>query len=57
MMALGPHADFIVTAYAAAIVVMIALIVWVWSDYRAQRSALGELDKRGVTRRSRSKRK
>jgi heme exporter protein D len=57
MMALGPHADFIVTAYAAAIVVLIALIVWVWSDYRAQRSALGELDKRGVTRRSRSKRK
>jgi heme exporter protein CcmD len=35
MSSLGPHADFIVTAYAAAIVILIALIAWVWSDYQA----------------------
>ena len=53
MNSLGPHADFIVTAYAAAIVILIALIAWVWSDYQAQRRALGELEQRGVKRRSR----
>jgi heme exporter protein D len=53
MSSLGPHADFIVTAYAAAIVILIALIAWVWSDYQAQRRALGELEQRGVKRRSR----
>lgn len=51
------HADFIITAYAAAIVIVIGLIGWVWADYQAQRRVLGELDKRGVKRRSRPKRK
>jgi heme exporter protein D len=37
---LGPHAAFIVTAYVAAIVVVVALIVWVVLDYRAQRRGL-----------------
>jgi heme exporter protein D len=49
----GPHADFIVAAYTAAIIVVVALIAWVWSDYGAQRRALGELEKHGVKRRSR----
>jgi heme exporter protein D len=53
MTSLGPHADFIVAAYAAAIVVVAALIVWVWLDYQAQRRVLGELEKRGAKRRSR----
>jgi heme exporter protein D len=53
MTPLGPHADFIVAAYAVATVVVVALIVWVWSDYNAQRGALGELEQHGVKRRSR----
>jgi heme exporter protein D len=53
MTSLGPHADFIVTAYAAATVILIGLIVWVWADYQAQRRVLNDLEQRGVTRRSR----
>ena len=53
MNSLGPHADFIVAAYAAAIVIVIGLIAWVWADYQAQRRVLGDLEQRGVTRRSR----
>jgi heme exporter protein CcmD len=53
MTPLGPHVDFIVAAYMAATIVVVALIAWVWSDYRAQRRALGELEKHGVKRRSR----
>ncbi len=52
-MTLGPHADFIVTAYAVAILIIAALIAWVAMDYRAQRRMLGEMEKRGVKRRSR----
>jgi heme exporter protein D len=53
MSSLGAHASFIVTAYAIAIVVVIALIGWVWADYQAQRRVLSDLEQRGVTRRSR----
>jgi heme exporter protein D len=49
---LGPHADFIVAAYAFALVVIAALVAWVVADYRAQKRSLGELEARGVTRRS-----
>ena len=52
-MNLGPHANFIVAAYGAAALVLVALIAWIALDYRAQRRALGELESRGVTRRSR----
>jgi heme exporter protein D len=55
MNSLGPHAYFIVVAYLVAIVVVASLIAWVWLDYQAQRRALGELEKRGVKRRSRRK--
>ena len=55
MNSLGPHVAFIVIAYLAAIVVVVGLIVWVWLDYQAQRRVLGELEKRGVKRRSRRK--
>ena len=51
-MNLGPHAAFIVTAYAAATVVIGGLIAWVLLDYRAQLRKLADLEARGITRRS-----
>ena len=51
-MNLGQHAAFIVMAYGAAMLILAALIAWVALDHRAQRRALGELEARGVTRRS-----
>ena len=51
-MNLGTHAGFIVAAYAAGIVIVTGLIVWVIADYAAQRRLLDELEKQGVTRRS-----
>jgi heme exporter protein D len=50
---LGPHADFIVAAYAVTAFVVAALIAWVVLDYSVQQRMLGILDKRGVRRRSR----
>jgi heme exporter protein D len=52
MMDLGPHAAFIMAAYAAAIVIVATLIAWVVLDHRAQRRNLGELERGGVARRS-----
>ena len=52
MSALGPHAQFIVAAYAVAALVFLALIAWVTLDYRAQRRQIDALEARGVTRRS-----
>jgi heme exporter protein D len=51
-MDLGPHAAFIIAAYAAAVIVLGGLIAWVLLDYRAQRRKLADLDARGVSRRS-----
>ena len=51
-MNLGPHASFIIAAYAAAIVIIGALIAWVLLDYRAQLRKLAEMEARGITRRS-----
>jgi heme exporter protein D len=51
-MDLGTHAAFIVTAYAAAVVIVGGLIAWVLLDHRAQLRKLAELEARGVTRRS-----
>jgi heme exporter protein D len=51
-MDLGPHAAFIETAYAVAVVVVTALIAWVWVDHRAQARALADLEARGMVRRS-----
>ena len=51
-MTLGPHADFIVAAYAVTLFVVAALIAWVTLDYWSQRRILGDLQERGVTRRS-----
>ena len=54
MSALGPHADFIVAAYAAAVLVIVGLIAWVAVDYRSQRAVLSDLDQAGAKRRSQS---
>jgi heme exporter protein D len=52
IMNLGPHAAFIIAAYAAAVVVVIGLIGWVIADHAAQRRLLDDLEARGVSRRS-----
>jgi heme exporter protein D len=49
---LGPHADFIVAAYAVTIFVVAGLVAWVVLDYSAQRR---DLEQSGVTRRSQRK--
>ena len=53
MINLGPHADFIVAAYAVTVFVVALLIAWVVLDYSAQRRVLDNLEDSGVTRRSR----
>ncbi len=51
-MNLGAHADFIIAAYAATALVVALLIGWIVADYAAQKRVLGDLEQRGVTRRS-----
>jgi heme exporter protein D len=51
-MNLGPHAAFIVGAYAVAILIIAAMIAWIFLDHRRQMHTLSELEARGVTRRS-----
>ena len=46
------HIEFIVAAYGAGVVVIVALIAWVMLDYRLQRRILAELETKGVSRRS-----
>ena len=46
------HIDFIVAAYAAGLIVIVALIAWVTIDYRLQRHILTELERQGLSRRS-----
>ncbi len=52
-MILGPHADFIIASYALTAFVIAAMVAWVVLDYSTQRRLLGDLEERGVTRRSR----
>jgi heme exporter protein D len=49
---LGPHAGFIIAAYAAAVAVIAALIGWIVADHRAQTRALADLEAHGIVRRS-----
>ena len=51
-MATTAHLDFILAAYAAAVVVIGGLIAWVMLDYRAQRHTLAQLEMQGFVRRS-----
>ncbi len=41
---LGPHAGFIIIAYAASVIVVAALVIWVVTDYRTQRRTLAALE-------------
>ncbi|HEX4407931.1 MAG TPA: heme exporter protein CcmD [Xanthobacteraceae bacterium] len=50
------HINFIAASYAAAVVIIGALIAWITIDYRAQRQMLAELEDQGVTRRSNASR-
>jgi heme exporter protein D len=51
-MDLGPHGPFIITAYLIAALVVTALVIWVIADHLAQKRALADLERRGITRRS-----
>jgi heme exporter protein D len=51
-MNLGPHAAFILWAYAAAAAIVAGLIVWVIIDRWRLTRALGELETHGIARRS-----
>jgi heme exporter protein D len=51
---LGPHIGFIVAAYAAGVLVVLALIGWIAADHRAQLRILADLERQGLTRRSAS---
>jgi heme exporter protein D len=48
----GPNAIFILLAYAAAVIVIGALIAWVTLEYRSLKRTLADFEQRGVTRRS-----
>lgn len=51
-LALGPHAAFIVLAYAFVALVVALLVIWVIADHRRQQSDLRALEQQGVRRRS-----
>jgi heme exporter protein D len=51
-MNLGPYAGFIVAAYGVALAVIAALIGWIVADHRTQMRTLGDLEVRGIARRS-----
>lgn len=51
-MNLGPHAFFIVTAYAVSGIIVAGLIGWILAEHRALTRKLAEFDARGITRRS-----
>lgn len=55
-MTLGPHASFIVAAYIVTAIVVIGMVAWILRDYAAQRRILGDLEARGIKRRSQSPR-
>ncbi len=52
---MSPHTGFIVAAYAVTAATLVALVLWVALDARAQRRRLAELEARGVRRRSAAK--
>jgi heme exporter protein D len=49
---LGPHASFIIAAYAATALAVGALTYFILGDDREQRRLLDELERRGIRRRS-----
>lgn len=53
MIDLGPHAAFIWLSYAAAALVVTALIAWAFGGEARARAKLAMLERRGIVRRSR----
>jgi len=51
-MNLGPHAAFIVTAYAAAIAIVAGLVAWIAFDRRHLSRMLDTFEAQGISRRS-----
>jgi heme exporter protein D len=51
-MELASHAAFIAAAYAAAALIVGAMIAWVVLDYASLKRALAGFEESGVTRRS-----
>jgi heme exporter protein D len=49
---LGPHASFIIGAYAVTIIAVTALVLAILKDDRHQRHLLAELERQGIRRRS-----
>ena len=49
---LGPHASFILAAYAVTALAVGALVFFILADDNRQRRLLDELERRGITRRS-----
>lgn len=49
---LGPHAAFIVAAYAVTFLAIAALAFFILDDDRRQRRLLAALEERGIKRRS-----
>jgi heme exporter protein D len=52
MIDLGPHAAFIWISYAAAVIAIAGLLIWVFADERGQQRRLADLERRGIRRRS-----
>jgi heme exporter protein D len=50
------HLNFIAASYAAAVIIIGALVAWVSIDYRALRRTLADLELQGFTRGSGSAR-
>lgn len=51
MASFGPHANFIIAAYAVTILVVVLLIGWIITDFRRQTRILSDLESRGIRRR------
>jgi heme exporter protein D len=51
-MDLGPHATFIIAAYAASAFILALLISWIVAENRALKRTLADFESRGITRRS-----
>jgi heme exporter protein D len=52
----GPHAGFIMAAYAVTVVTIGGLIGWIAADYARQKAILADLAARGADRRSTARR-
>lgn len=49
-MDLGPYTGFILASYGITTLVILALVIWVWGDRRAQERALAQLAAQGYGR-------